>query len=39
MAVAVCAAHLYRHQGLWGFDDEAAGLTREPFVAGAGSPC
>jgi hypothetical protein len=24
----------YRHSGTWVFDDEAAGLVREPFVAG-----
>ena len=24
----------YRHAGTWVFDDPAAGLTREPFVAG-----
>ena len=25
----------YKHHGVWVFDDERAGLTREPFVAGA----
>jgi len=25
----------YRHEGLWVFDDESAGLDREPFIAGA----
>ncbi|NLE39705.1 MAG: hypothetical protein GX621_16930, partial [Pirellulaceae bacterium] len=24
----------YRHQGTWVFDDESAGLVKEPFVAG-----
>ena len=24
----------YRHQGSWVFDDEAAGLQKEPFVCG-----
>jgi hypothetical protein len=24
----------YRYQGTWVFDDDAVGLTREPFVAG-----
>lgn len=24
----------YRHHGMWVFDDEATGLTREPFIAG-----
>ena len=25
----------YKHFGMWVFDDEKVGLTREPFVAGA----
>lgn len=25
----------YKHEGLWVFDDEDAGLVKEPFVAGA----
>jgi hypothetical protein len=25
----------YKHEGLWVFDDEKAGLNKEPFVAGA----
>lgn len=25
----------YKHQGMWVFDDDAVGLVREPFVAGA----
>ncbi len=25
----------YKHQGVWVFDDERAGLVQEPFVAGA----
>jgi hypothetical protein len=32
---AIRAIHPYRHEGLWVFDDEAVGLRREPFVAGA----
>lgn len=35
MPNAIRAIHPYRHQGLWVFDDAAAGLTREPCVAGA----
>jgi hypothetical protein len=35
MPNAIRAIHPYRHQGLWVFDDEAVGLAREPFVAGA----
>lgn len=27
--------HPYKHNGLWVFDDEATGLVKEPFVAGA----
>lgn len=27
--------HPYKHEGQWVFDDDAAGLVREPFVAGA----
>ncbi len=29
------AIHPYKHEGLWVFDDEDAGLVKEPFVAGA----
>lgn len=29
------AIHPYRHEGMWVFDDERAGLVREPFVSGA----
>ena len=29
------AIHPYKHEGLWVFDDEAVGLVKEPFVAGA----
>ena len=25
----------YRHAGGWAFDDDATGLLREPFIAGA----
>ncbi len=31
---AIMAIHPYKHEGLWVFDDEKAGLTREPFVEG-----
>ena len=24
----------YKHQGMWVFDDAAAGLSKEPFIAG-----
>ena len=34
MANAMLAIHPYRHEGLWVFDDDAAGLVREPFVFG-----
>ena len=32
---AIRAIHPYRHEGLWVFDDETVGVTREPFVSGA----
>jgi len=32
---AIRAIQPVRHEGLWVFDDEAAGLRQEPFVAGA----
>lgn len=32
---ALRVIHPYKHEGLWVFDDEAAGLVREPFVSGA----
>jgi hypothetical protein len=32
---AIHAIHPYRHEGLWVFDDETAGLRQEPFVSGA----
>tara|TARA_Y100000588_G_scaffold364299_1_gene427818 strand:+ start:153 stop:509 length:357 start_codon:yes stop_codon:yes gene_type:complete len=35
MANALMIIHPYRHEGVWVFDDEDAGLNREPFVAGA----
>ena len=34
MANAMMLIHPYRDQGDWVFDDEAAGLKREPFVFG-----
>ena len=27
--------HPYKYEGVWVFDDEKVGLTREPFVSGA----
>lgn len=35
MSNAIRVIHPYWHQGLLVFDDEAVGLVREPFVAGA----
>jgi hypothetical protein len=35
MTNAVRVLHLYRYAGTWVFDDEEAGLKREPFVMGA----
>lgn len=29
------AIHPYKRDGLWVFDDESVGLTREPFISGA----
>ncbi len=29
----------YKHNGLWVFDDDSVGLTKEPFVAGADQAC
>ena len=34
MANAMIAIRPYRHEGMWVFDDPAAGLEHEPFVAG-----
>jgi hypothetical protein len=34
MPDAVLTIEPYRHAGAWVFDDSAAGLVREPFVAG-----
>lgn len=34
MPSAILVIEPYRHEGAWVFDDEAAGLIREPFVAG-----
>jgi len=31
---AILAIEPYRHEGAWVFDDAAAGLLQEPFVAG-----
>jgi hypothetical protein len=32
---AIMIIHPYKHRGDWVFDDEATGLVKEPFVAGA----
>jgi hypothetical protein len=32
---SIVAIHPYKTQGMWVFDDPAAGLREEPFVAGA----
>ena len=32
---AIRAIYPYKHAGLWVFDDESAGLDKEPFIAGA----
>jgi hypothetical protein len=32
---ALIVIHPYKHLGMWVFDDEATGLIKEPFVAGA----
>ncbi len=32
---ALRVIHPYRCEGMWVFDDERAGLVREPFVSGA----
>lgn len=32
---SILVIHPYKHDGMWVFDDEAAGLVKEPFVAGA----
>lgn len=34
MPRTVLVINPYRHEGAWVFDDPAAGLVREPFVAG-----
>lgn len=31
----IIAIHPYKAEGMWVFDDEAAGLRQEPFVSGA----
>lgn len=35
MANSIAVIFPYRYQGMWVFDDERAGLLREPFVSGA----
>jgi len=32
---AISVIFPYKHVGLWVFDDESAGLEREPFISGA----
>ena len=32
---SILVIHPYKHEGLWVFDDDSAGLVREPFVSGA----
>lgn len=34
MANAMMVIFPYRHNGLWVFDDDAAGLVKEPFAFG-----
>jgi hypothetical protein len=34
VANAMMAIYPYKHEGLWVFDDDRAGLVREPFVFG-----
>ena len=35
MANALMIIQPYRHNGMWVFDDEDAGLAKEPFISGA----
>lgn len=35
MENSIMIIHPYKHRGSWVFDDEATGLVKEPFVAGA----
>ncbi len=35
MANSIRVIHPYKYEGMWVFDDAAAGLVKEPFVAGA----
>lgn len=32
---AIMVIYPYKHEGMWVFDDERAGLEREPFISGA----
>ena len=32
---AIVAIYPYKYEGLWVFDDENAGLDKEPFISGA----
>lgn len=35
MRNSIFSIEVYKHQGLWVFDDDRVGLVKEPFVAGA----
>ena len=35
MANAISVIYPYKYEGMWVFDDERAGLDKEPFVEGA----
>ena len=35
MVNALTVINPYKYEGMWVFDDERAGLVREPFIAGA----
>jgi uncharacterized protein DUF6717 len=32
---SIFSIEVYKHQGMWVFDDDRVGLVKEPFVAGA----
>ena len=35
MANSIMVIHPYKYEGMWVFDDDKAGLVKEPFIAGA----
>ena len=35
MANSIMVIHPYKYEGMWVFDDDNAGLVKEPFIAGA----